>query len=144
MNHEVLVTEKQIVNLLLLEDDEVDYQSITRQLADSPQQFEVSRAETLEDACDHLQRNQYDLIITDLRLPDSDGIETVATLKKYSGSAVLLVMTGLDDEKVEQDALQRGVHGFFVKNEFQGRSISRTIQHSLALRTIFAAEPFAR
>lgn len=131
MNHEVLFTEQQIVNVLLLEDDDVDYQSITRQLDNSPTQFQISRAQALRDACDHLERQQYDLVITDLRLPDSEGLDTVTTLKEYCGNAILLVLTGLDDEKVEQDALNQGVHGFFVKNEFQGRSISRTIQHSL-------------
>lgn len=131
MNHEVLVTDQQTINLLLLEDDDVDYQVLTRQLEKGPTKFKISHARTLENACDNLKQQQYDVIIADLRLPDSEGVETVVCLVEQCPHTVLLVMTGLDDEEMEQEVLSRGAHGYFVKREFQGKAILRTIQHSL-------------
>lgn len=131
MNHEVLITDQQIVNLLLLEDDDVDYQTLTRHLASGPTKFEISHARTLENACDTLSQGHYDVIIADLRLPDSEGVETVVSLAERCPQTVLLVMTGLDDEEVEQEVLSRGAHGYFVKCEIQGKAIIRTILHSL-------------
>jgi len=131
MNHEVLITEQQTVDLLLLEDDDVDFDSVKRQLDTSPIKFEISRVDTLQEACNRLKKNRFDIVMADLRLPDSDGIETVDSLAEHSQETILLVMTGLEDEEVEQEVLNRGAHGFFVKTEIRGKSILRTIQHSL-------------
>ncbi|RCS46450.1 response regulator [Bremerella cremea] len=131
MNHEVLVTDQQVINLLLLEDDDVDYQTVTRQLNNGPTKFEIFHARTLEHACAHLKEQRYDVIIADLHLPDSTGAETIACLAEQCPQTVLLVMTSLDDEDVAHEALNRGAHGYFVKNEIQGKVILRAIQHSL-------------
>ncbi len=131
MNHEVLITEQQTVDLLLLEDDDVDFDAVKRQLDASPISFDVARVDTLQEACDRLKSHRFDIVLTDLRLPDSDGVETVDSLAEHSQETILLVMTGLEDDEIEQEVLNRGAHGFFVKQEIRGKAILRTIQHSL-------------
>ncbi|MEW4561475.1 response regulator [Bremerella sp. JC770] len=131
MNHEVLITEQQTVDLLLLEDDEVDFDSVKRQLENAQISFDVTRVVTLKEACERLKGSRFQLVLADLNLPDSRGVETVDGLAEYCQQTVLLVMTGVDDEDVELEVLNRGAHGYFIKGEIQVKAILRTIQHSL-------------
>jgi len=96
------------LNVLHVEDDFADAMLLQQALRDAGAyafNFEVVR--TLRDAGFKLQRRAYDLIIADLRLPDStDPNETVGLLQKHAGEAPILVLSGsvgLDAEKIGSD-----------------------------------------
>lgn len=84
------------LNVLHVEDDFADAMLLQQALLDAGAyafSFEVVR--TLRDAGFKLRRRAYDLIIADLRLPDSsDPNETVGLLQKHAGDAPILVLTG--------------------------------------------------
>ncbi|TWT34650.1 ATP-binding response regulator [Blastopirellula retiformator] len=131
MNQEVPSIDQRVVRLLLLEDDDADFAAVKRQLDRGSINFDVSRVDTVRQACSQLKKRQYDVVLVDLTLPDSSGVDTVECLAEHTQQTILLVVTGLEDDDLEQEILRRGVCGYFVKREVQGKSILRVIQHAL-------------
>jgi signal transduction histidine kinase len=85
----------------------------------------------LAGAIEKLGRNTFDVILTDLSVPDSVGLATVSQLREHCGQAPIIVLTSLDDEGVERDVLAAGAQDYLIKGEFGGRIVTRAILHAL-------------
>lgn len=120
----------QIIKILVLEDDAEDYHLLQCSLRDQKKQFALDWATTLSEAMKKCDRHHYDVILADLSLPDSAGIETVARLRRVCGNTPILVLTGLDDASVEEELLVAGAQDYLLKQEFGGRTVSRAIVHA--------------
>ncbi len=116
------------LNVLHVEDDFADAMLLQQALRDAGAyafKFEVVR--TLHDAGFKLRRRGYDLIIADLRLPDStDPNETVGLLQKHAGEAPILVLSGsvgIDAERIGTDIplLDKNLY-------FDGRASKRSVE----------------
>lgn len=107
----------QTLRVLHVEDDFADAMLLQQALCDAGgYEFELEVVRTLSDAKRKLARRQYDLIIVDLRLPDSiDPSDTVRTAEKIAGRTPVLILTG--SARVDAEAL--GPHLMILdKNEF--------------------------
>ncbi|MEW4454476.1 response regulator [Bremerella sp. JC817] len=131
MNHEVLISDTSTLNLLLLEDDDVDYEAIERHLTKSEFPIEICRAETLEMARKHLARKRFDIVLADLCLPDSQGLETVSRLAETCKQMAIMAITGIDDPDLEQEVMKRGAHSYFLKQDNTGGALARAIYSSV-------------
>lgn len=78
--------------ILLVEDEEVIRALCLRLLAGSG--FEIATAGTVAEAVEEMRRTPCDLLITDLRLPDGDGVEVITRLREMRGGLKVLVITG--------------------------------------------------
>lgn len=116
------------LNVLHVEDDFADAMLLQQALRDAGAyafKFEVVR--TLHDAGFKLRRRGYDLIIADLRLPDSaDPNETVGLLQKHAGEAPILVLSGsvgIDADRIGTDIplLDKNLY-------FDGRATKRSVE----------------
>lgn len=98
--------------LLLVEDDE----EILALLGDflEGEGFQVAGAENVREAVREL-RAEYDVVLTDLRLPGSDGQEVVSAVKARWPNTQVVVMTGLQDARVAADALNAGADRYLFK-----------------------------
>ena len=98
--------------LLLVEDDE----EILGLLADFLQGegFEVAGVENVREAVRKL-RSDFDVVLTDLRLPGSDGQDVVSAVKARWPHTQVVVMTGLQDARVAADALNAGADRYLFK-----------------------------
>ena len=123
------MTNIETIRLLLVEDDSVDCRQIVRQLRDERCEFIVQHAETLHSAVDKLQSERFDVIISDLHLPDSAGLETVSELRRACARTPIIVLTALEDERVERDIMAVKAQDYLVKGEFGGRAIARAVLH---------------
>ena len=102
--------------LLLVEDDPGDAQLIQAELKLAVRSsFHVTCVDTLEKAVSHLSSRTVDIVLLDLRLPDSVGLETLDRLRAVSGRVPILVLTGLEDEELGVQALRRGAQDYLVK-----------------------------
>jgi signal transduction histidine kinase/FixJ family two-component response regulator len=101
-------------NVLLVEDDASHAVLIKRALRNAV--GSVQHYSRLEEAYANMTSAPYDLIITDLNLPDSLGVKHVAELKTRSGGLPLLVLTSSNDLQVAIEAMKRGADEFIVKN----------------------------
>ncbi len=119
------------ISVLLVEDNPGDARLIQEFLKDTQFGCDVHHVEHLEEALDQLVESSPSLVLLDLSLPDSQGIETVARLVTSNPDVPVVIMTGLDDPDVAGKALQLGAQDYLVKGSFDENLLGRTIQYAL-------------
>src|SRR4030042_2615527 len=114
------LTDKELIKILLVEDDAVDRKLVERALAKNskPVEFTLEFAESLSAAIEQLSNNkQYDIILLDLMLPDSHGVETVQRVREINPHIPIVVLTGLDDEQTALLAIENGATDHVIKSQ---------------------------
>ena len=105
-----------IVRVLLVEDSSDDADLIQESLGDATEaQFEVQRVDRLEQAQSQLTDREFDIVLLDLGLPDSSGLETVGTALEWGTGLPIVVLTGLAEEFVGTQAVALGAQAYLVK-----------------------------
>ena len=92
---------------------------------------QVRRAERLSDALRELTATRFDLVLLDLSLPDSNGLDTVRTVRAAAGMTPIVVLTGLDDEETALAALRDGAQDYLVKGKFDNRELTRSLHYAI-------------
>ncbi len=87
------------IRVLLIEDNPIEAR-LTQKWLDNANGdcFQVEWVERIDQGLDRLTRNGIDLVLSDLNLPDSEGLETFLKLHAQSPSIPIVVLTGKDDE----------------------------------------------
>jgi two-component system cell cycle response regulator len=120
------------VNVLLVEDSPTDALLLREALTDERRaQFRTAHAETLADALRTLQQQDFDLILLDLGLPDSQGLETFARVHDHVPQIPIIVLTGLDDDTLAIQAVKDGAQDFLTKGRVDRYWLVRNIRHAL-------------
>lgn len=119
-------------NILLVEDD-LDFANILkiRLGKERNPSLAITISPSLERALDSLRINHYDLILLDLMLPDSSGIETFSKIKAEAKHKPVVIITGLDNDQVAIDAVRRGAEDYLVKSDISSRFLTRIIHHAI-------------
>ncbi len=120
------------VRALLIEDNTSDARLLRDTLsAADPGGYEVQAADSLGQGLRRLEQDaRYDVVLLDLSLPDSQGLETVSTLHAAAPDVAIVVMTGLDDDASGVAAVRIGAQDYLVKGQTDGRILSRTIRYA--------------
>lgn len=128
-----VLTDKELIKVLLVEDDEVDIRFAKRLLArcSRPVKFVVESAGTLSAAVECLGDGEYNIVLLDLGLPDSSGIETVRKVSEVNPRIPIVVLTGLDDEEAGLLAIKSGAMDYLVKGLSLNNSLVRTVLYAL-------------
>ncbi|MHC4104262.1 MAG: PAS domain-containing hybrid sensor histidine kinase/response regulator [Planctomycetota bacterium] len=121
------------IDILMVDDDPGAYRLVKLILAESakPVEFIVESAGTLTEGLDVLAGRSFDLVMLDLGLPDSNGIQTVEKLYQAYPHIPIVVLTGLADEEAGIQAIQKGASDYLVKGKFFRDMLVRTIRYSL-------------
>jgi len=118
---------------LLIEDNPLDAKLMQKLLAKSDGTvFEMKSAGTLTEGLNHLSASATDIIILDLNLPDSKGIDTYLKIKDHSPDLPVVVLTGMGDKKIVDRALCEGVQDYLQKGQINASLLERTIRYSIA------------
>ncbi|MDA1053851.1 MAG: response regulator [Planctomycetota bacterium] len=96
------------IRVLLIEDDPAYVRLIEGMLASSPVGFHVTVANRLTAALSELYRSRFNLILTDLNLPDIRGVDTIVAVRSAESALPIIVLTGLEDADLEEEVLSRG------------------------------------
>lgn len=72
-----------------------------------------------------------DVILLDLSLPDSTGLKTVEAMRAAAPEVPIIVLTGQDNHRLAEEALQAGAQDYLVKGQFQHDALGRAIRHAL-------------
>jgi PAS domain S-box-containing protein len=122
---------KNTIKILLVEGDKEDFLSIKRMLtADRPQsvEFIIDLAESFSEAIDHLRSGKkYDVVLLDAGLPDNNGFGTFQKIHQINECMPIIVLTGLEDEKIGFLAMQNGATDYLVKGRLSGDVLIRTL-----------------
>ncbi len=119
------------LRLLLIDDDEIDRQSVIRALRQSaiPPQFVT--AATAAQGLKLAAEQPFDAILLDYRLPDQDGLEVLRALREGESEGVAVIMLSrLEDETLAERCLEAGAQDYLLKDEVNGRRLSRAVRHA--------------
>lgn len=125
------------VKVLLIEDNPVDAGFIQALLAEtrSPwavgMSFDVTRADRLATGLSHMANGNIGLVLLDLMLPDSRGLETLIRARSNSSEVPIVVLTSRDDETMAINALQQGAQDYLVKGSVTGHSLARAVRYAI-------------
>ncbi len=121
-----------ICRVLLVEDSPTDARLLESALAGSrTMRFCVEPVARLAEAIDRLRTEAYDVVVTDLSLPDSEGVETLRKVLEAAGRTPVVVLSAMDDEEMGLSLLHEGARDCLVKGELGGRALARAIRQAV-------------
>ncbi len=116
------------LHLLLVEDNEGDARLIQAMLEDVGRKVTLEHVTSLDEGVQRLTEGGFDAVLLDLGLPDSQGLESVATTHLFDTETPIIVLTGLDDDHAAFEALRSGAQDYLVKGKIDGPGIVRTVR----------------
>jgi DNA-binding response OmpR family regulator len=120
------------IRILLVEDNPTDLMLVRELFATSPGvDFDIEQASRLAEALDLLKQKTFDVVLLDLGLPDSNGVDTFAQFHRQAPGVPILVLTGLEDEKAGLAAMQSGAQDFIGKKRIQNRLIQNSVLYAV-------------
>jgi len=120
-----------LLKILLVEDNPGDVFIIKDLLSNSGVQHQISHTSRLSEAKRIAEEREFDVILLDLGLPDSFGLETLRSLEASKNKAPIIVLTGLDDEVVAVESLKEGAQDYLVKNKLNSENIIHAIKYGI-------------
>src|SRR5437868_9378613 len=101
-------------------------------LAEDPETpFEMHCADRLAHGLEHLAAGETGLVLLDLSLPDSFGLETFAKVYAHSPTVPIIVLTGNDDQTIALSAVKGGAQDYLVKSRLDRELLLRSMQYSI-------------
>jgi response regulator RpfG family c-di-GMP phosphodiesterase len=120
------------IKVLLIEDNPGDARLIQEMLSeDSHHVFELVHANQLSKGFECLEQSSVDVILLDLGLPDSQGIDTLNALLSKTQQISIIVQTGLADEELALKAVKAGAQDYLIKGQIDSRLLSRSIRYAI-------------
>ena len=120
------------LKILLIEDNSGDARLIREMLADAMAgRFELTHAGRLSAGLTHLAEERFDLVLLDLSLPDSRGMDTFVQVHTHGPDVPVVVLTGNGDENLSSQAMRAGAQDYLVKGEIDGRLLVRSIRYAI-------------
>jgi PAS domain S-box-containing protein len=120
------------IKVLLVEDNALDTRLFREWLSEiHTSEFELHAVPRLEDALARIDGERFDVVLTDLSLPDSHGLETFRTLHRSVPNIPVIVLSGVDDETVAVSAVREGAQDYLVKNRIDSHLLGRAIRYAI-------------
>lgn len=125
-----------LLQLLIVEDNPGDVVIVTELMRSSGINFKLTQVSTLRETLSICIDNDFDIILLDLGLPDSVGVETLKKIQVFRIKSPVVVMTGLDDEDTALASMREGAQDYLVKNRLTSDNILRAIKYSIERKKI--------
>lgn len=120
------------IKVLLIEDNLGDALIIREMLKEvKTTKFKLKHAKRLSEGLEYLNDDVFDIILLDLALPDSNGIETFNITKKQAPDLPIIILTGLSDEEFAINAVGEGAQDYLVKAEVDSRLLARSMKYAI-------------
>ena len=120
------------IRVLLIEDNPGDARLIELMLAEANgNAFELRHADRLEEGLRELGAGDIDVVLSDLSMPDSHGLETFLRLQSRAPHVPIIVLSGLNDATVALDAVHQGAQDYLIKGEVDGQLLSRAMRYAI-------------
>lgn len=121
----------EITCILLVEDSHDFAQLMSAHLRRAFDAVKVVHVERLQDCRNQLRDGEFSLILLDLNLPDSTGLETLASVLPAAAQIPIVVLTGLEDEKVGDEAVRTGAQDYILKDALDEGTLVRSVRFAM-------------
>jgi serine phosphatase RsbU (regulator of sigma subunit) len=127
------IPQDESLKVLIVDDDSEDRTAIREMLADADTRFDARGVSTLEDALQVLTEDTTtpDVVLLDLMLPDSEGLETSQRVKEAKPDVPVVVLTGVRDEEAGLQALQVGAQDYLTKADINSKLLEHAVLYAV-------------
>lgn len=126
------MTTQSSMRVLLIEDNPGDVRLLRESLAEAGAgRFELTHVDRLSAGLAGLVKTSFDVVLLDLSLPDSQGLDTVLRIRAVSNRMPIVVLTGVEDEALGLKLIQLGVQDYLVKGQVTGPLLTRSLRYAV-------------
>src|SRR5215813_5138854 len=119
--------------LLIVDDEKTQREGLRAALED---RYDVYLAEDAKSASELLEREHFDVLLTDFRLPGEDGLKLITRAKSLSKPPICILMTAYGSEEVAVEAMKRGADDYIAKGRMQIDELELRIARALRQRKL--------
>lgn len=131
--------EHEPIKVLLIEDNPGDARLIREMFAEvRGTGFHLERADRLSTGLERLAGGGVDVVLLDLSLPDSHGLDTFVRVHAQAPQVPVILLTGLDDEALAAKAMRQGAQDYLVKGQVEGNLLARSLRYAIERQRLAA------
>jgi DNA-binding NtrC family response regulator len=119
--------------LLIVDDEKPTREGLRAALED---RYDVYLAEDAKAATELLEKDHFDVLLTDFRLPTEDGMKLIARAKSLSKPPICILMTAYGSEELAVEAMKRGADDYIAKGRLQIDELEMRIANALRRQTL--------
>ena len=116
--------------ILIIEDEPAIRRVLVKILSEEDKSHEIDEAENGIDAINHIKKNSYDLIISDIKMPKVDGMEVLDFSKKNTPETPIIMISGHGDLELAVDSMKKGAFDYISKPPDLNRLLT-TVRNAL-------------
>jgi len=118
--------------ILLIEDSPIYARLVQKMLAVSSQvEYQIECADRLSTGLKYLAKGEYDVVLVDLGLPDSKGLDTLDKVYAQVPAVPIVALTGIDDEALAVQAVRQGAQDYLVKGDIESKTLQRVMRYAI-------------
>lgn len=126
-----------LVKILLIEDNLAEARLLQEFFKQSPsKEFTLVHVQRLRDAFHELTQKNYDVILLDLTLPDSQGLSSLSLLMSQAPSTPIIVLTNINDDELAIEAVRQGAQDYLVKRQVNPDILVRSVHYAIARKQV--------
>lgn len=120
------------IKILLVEDDLFYEDYLSEIFAEETEiSYELNHVVRIKDCVEHLEQDNFDVILIDLNLPDCTGLDTIYEVESQASNTPIIVLTEQDDNELAAQALQSGAQDYLVKGQIDRSTLERSIRYAI-------------
>jgi phosphoserine phosphatase RsbU/P len=120
------------IKVLIIEDNPGDVRLIELMLSSAGQGlFEIEHVDRLANGLERLTTGDIGLVLSDLSLPDSHGLETFTQLHARAPEVPIIVLSGLNDTTLAVEAVHEGAQDYLIKGQVDGQLLVRAMRYAI-------------
>ncbi len=125
-----------VLRILLVEDSRSEAVYIERTLTrGGPYACKIIKAYTIAMATAMLEAQEFDVVLMDLRMPDSHGFSGLHAVQAVAPRVPVVVLTNVDDEDTERAAMENGAQDYMLKERASLSALTRSMRHAIQRRS---------
>ena len=118
--------------VLVVDGDRADFERVARLLREAGDDFELHQVTSLTSVAQRLGGDPFDVILLDLNLPDSNGLETYSSLRGISPDVPVVILTHTKHSSLGEEAVERGAQDFLTKENVTGELLARSLRYAIS------------
>ena len=131
------------ITILLIEDNTQDIRLINEMLKEIRSfNYNLETVATLKEGCEQIQKNNFDIILLDLNLPDSTGRQTFQKVIDCCKEIPVVLITGIEDEELSLKLIKEGAQDYLTKQNLNPDLLGKSILYSIERQALLTQLAF--